>query len=775
MTPASSGDDRGVSAAESQLRHMLAALPLAAYTCDRQGLITYFNRRAAELWGREPQLNSPENRYCGSSKLFAVDGTPIRHDQCWMAETLRTGEEYDGCEFVIQRPDGGRVTALAHASPIRDEQGEITGAVNLLVDVTDRHEVDDARELLAAIVKSSDDAIVSKTLEGIITSWNKGAERIFGYTADEALGRSITMIIPSERLPEERQLLARIRRGESVDHLETVRMRKDGELIDISLTVSPVRDRRGRIVGASKVARDVTIRKRTSEALWESEERFHTLADNIAQLAWMASPDGDLFWYNKRWFDYTGTTLEQVRGWGWRQVHHPDHLERVTEKFGQFIRDGQVWEDTFPLRGRDGTYRWFLSRAIPIRDEAGNVLRWFGTNTDVTAQREAEEALRDADRRKDDFLATLAHELRNPLAPICNSLHILGLAQDLDPAVAKIREVMERQTNHLVRLVDDLLEVSRITQGKIELRTELVELASVIRSAIETSRPMIDFGGHQLAISLPPNPVTVEADPMRLAQVFSNLLNNAAKYTPPGGQIWLSASVEVGTALVEVRDNGNGIPSDMLPRIFEKFTQLDSPSSLPHGGLGIGLALARSLVEMHGGQITASSEGIGQGSRFTVRLPLAVHASPPALPESAPALQRAPVTTRHFLVVDDTRDSAYILSRLLEVLGNRVSTANSGLQALEVARAEQPDVVISDIAMAEMDGYELAGRLRQEPSLQHTVLVALTGYGTAADRERTRAAGFVHHLVKPVSMESLVQLFATLPVPERTPSIKNQG
>ena len=768
MTSASSADDREPATAESQLRRMLAALPLAAYSCDHQGRLTYFNRRAVELWGREPKLNSPADRYCGASKLLSVDGIQLRHDQSWTAETLRTGKDYDGSEIVIERPDGSRVTALAHASPIRDEGGNITGAVNLLIDVTERQQAADARELLAAIVQSSDDAIVSKTLEGIITSWNKGAERIFGYSAEEAVGRSITMIIPADRLHEERQLLAKFRRGEAVDHMETVRIRKDGELIDISLTVSPVRDRTGRIVGASKVARDITARKRTSEALSESEDRFHTLADNIAQLAWMAGPDGALFWYNKRWFDYTGTSLDQVQGWGWSQVHHPDHLGRVVEKFSQCIREGQVWEDTFPLRGKDGVYRWFLSRAVPIRDAAGNVLRWFGTNTDITAQREAEEALRDADRRKDDFLATLAHELRNPLAPICNSLHILGLAQDLDPTVAKIREIMERQTNHLVRLVEDLLEVSRITQGKIELRTEVVELAAVIRSAIETSRPMIDAGGHQLAISLPSDPVSIEADPMRLAQVLANLLNNAAKYTPPGGQIWLSASVEGGAAQIEVRDNGHGIPSEMLPRIFEKFTQLHSPSSLPHAGLGIGLALARNLVEMHGGQIMAHSEGAGRGSRFVVRLPLAAHTQVPASPEK-PVASEPTTTTRHILVVDDTRDSAFILSRLLEVLGNRVTTANSGRQALEIARSERPDIIISDIAMAGMDGYELAQSLKREPSLQHTVLVALTGYGTAADRERTKAAGFAHHLVKPVGMDAIKQLFAALPVGSHVP------
>ena len=753
-----------VSASESQFRQLLEMLPVGAYTCDRDGLITFYNEQAVKLWGRAPRLNDPVDRFCGSYKLFDAEQLPIRHDDCWMALALRDEQEYNGCEIVIERPDGSRVTSLAHASPIRDESDKIVGAVNLLVDITDRNRADDARALLAAIVKSSDDAIISKTLDGTITSWNASAERLFGYSTAEAVGRSIMLVTPPERYDEERMILARLRRGERIEHYETVRLTKDGRRLDVSLTASPIHGSGGQV---SSVIRDITDRNRAVEALRDSEERFHTLADNIAQFAWMADDTGSIVWYNKRWFDYTGTTFEEMRGWGWQQVHHPDHVVRVVEKIRGCFSTGEVWEDTFPLRGKDGQYRWFLSRAIPICDASGKVVRWFGTNTDVTVERDTEEALRQADRRKDEFLAVLAHELRNPLAPISNSLHILRLAEDLDPGIDKVREIMERQTNLLVRLVDDLLEVSRITQGKIDLRSERIDLAAVIRSAVETSRPQIDARRHQLAITVSPGPITVEADPIRLAQVICNLLNNAAKFTPEGGQIWLSARAKGGQAVISVRDNGVGIPLEVLPLVFEMFTQVAAPEARPLGGLGIGLTLAKTLVQLHGGQIEARSDGPGKGSQFTVRLPLAASAAaevarsvPPKAIETSPA-------PRRILVVDDTRDSALILGKLLEALGHHVVVAGCGSVALELARTHRPDVVISDIAMADMDGCELARRLRYEPGLEGMMLVALTGYGQERDRRRTEEAGFDHHLVKPVSLEVLERMFTRVPKANR--------
>jgi PAS domain S-box-containing protein len=372
--------------------------------------------------------------------------------------------------------------------------------------------------------------------------------------------------------------------------------------------------------------------------------------------------------------------------------------------------------------------------------------------------------LREADRRKDEFLATLAHELRNPLAPICNSLHLLRLSDDLAPSVQHVREIMERQVNHMVRLIDDLLEVSRIGQGKVELRRELVELSTVIGSALEISRPWIEVAGHQLAVALPNETVTLEADPTRLAQVIANLLNNAAKYTPRGGQIWLSARGDSDEIVVSVRDNGRGIPAEMLPRVFNMFAQLEPHPSGLKTGLGIGLALAKSLVQMHGGTIEATSGGAGCGSEFTVRLPLPKDARPVVVPtrvveKATPSIQ----ARRRILVVDDTESSAFVLGKLLETLGQQVTSVDDAHVALSLARTQIPHVVISDIAMPQMSGYELARRLRRESKLRDTVLVALSGFGQDSDRQMALDAGFDHYLVKPVSIEGLEGLLASLP------------
>ena len=626
---------------DGEVRRLLDKLPAAAYTCDSSGLITYFNEHAVKLWGRAPKLNDPVDRFCGSFKLFAADGSPISHDRCWMALALETGKEYNGEEIVIERPDGERATALAHANPLRDESGKVMGAVNMLVDISDRKHAEQAQTLLSAIVKSSDDAIVSKTLDGRILTWNSAAERLFGYAESEAVGQSIMLIIPPDRQGEEREILARLRRGERIDHYETVRQAKDGRLIDISLTISPLCDRTGKIVGASKIARDITL------------------------------------------------------------------------------------------------------------------------------QKQAQEALRRADQRKDEFLATLAHELRNPLAPISNSLHLLRLLDDASPVARRIHEIMEQQVNHMVRLVDDLLDISRITSGKIELRKEPVELAAVIASAVETSRPLIEAAGLQLALSLPPQPITLEADPVRIGQVIANLLNNAAKYTPVGGQIWLTAHQFDREAVVSIRDSGVGIPRDMLHRVFDLFSQVTGTIGRSQGGLGIGLTLAKSLVEMHGGRIEAHSDGLGKGSNFVVTLPVTLHVPSPAMRAPTTQNRYAPLAKRRILVVDDMRDAGYVLGKLLESLGQQVQTVQDARAALECARREPPDVVISDIGMPNMDGYEFARRLRKEPGLEGVVLVALTGYGQEGDRRQVEEAGFDHHLIKPASIDALRELLASLSAPVR--------
>jgi PAS domain S-box-containing protein len=799
------------------LRTLLDKLPVAAYTCDAQGLITYFNQHSIELWGRAPKLNDPTDRFCGSFKLYALDGTPIRHDECWMAQALLRNKEYLGQEILIERPDGSRLAALAHASPIRDSSGLLVGAINLLVDISDRKRAEEVQALMAAIVQSSDDAIVSKSLEGVILSWNAGAERLFGYTPEEAIGKSITLVIPPERYTEEEAILARLRRGERIEHYETVRVAKDGRRLDLSLTVSPVRDSSGRIIAASKVARDVTLQKRAQEAhiLLKDElaaqladlRRLHEMSVRLATTLELqpildetlrtavAIEDADMGIVSI--CDVDKGELHIGANLGFRaeflKAFEPVPTGGATgicfaERRRVIVEDAEIDPIFAPFRdiAREAGFR--AVHCTPLITRAGRVIGVLATHfrrphrpsdrethlIDLCARQAAEfienarlyDELIEADRRKDEFLATLAHELRNPLAPISNSLQILRLSDDLSPGVEQVREIMERQVNHMVRLVDDLMEVSRITRGKVELRKERVELAAIVRGAVETSRPLIESAGHQLAISVSPEPMTLEADQVRLAQVIANLLNNAAKYTDRGGQIWLTAKREGGQAIVSVRDTGLGIPAEMLPRVFDMFAQVDRTLKRSQGGLGIGLTLAKRLVQMHGGQIDVFSEGPGKGSEFVVRLPLVadigiVTTSIPTLP-SRP-INLGQLATRRILVIDDARDSVYVLSKLLTRMGQDVQVTQDAEEGLEMARKQPPDVIISDIGMPKMDGYELARRLRQEPAVEKVVLVALTGYGQETDKQKAKDAGFDYHLTKPVGLEALEELLSSLP------------
>jgi CheY-like chemotaxis protein/two-component sensor histidine kinase len=367
------------------------------------------------------------------------------------------------------------------------------------------------------------------------------------------------------------------------------------------------------------------------------------------------------------------------------------------------------------------------------------------------------ERLSEADRRKDEFLATLSHELRNPLAPLRNSVQLLRLKHSADPASAPVHEMMDRQVDHLVRLVDDLLEVSRISRGTFELRRERVELSAVVRNAVDTSNPLIHAAGHQLTVSVPREPLWLDGDPVRLAQILANLLNNAATYTENGGRISLHARAEDGTAVISVRDNGAGIAPEALPRVFQMFHRSDAASRNP-GGLGIGLSLARGLAEMHGGTITAKSEGVGLGSEFTVRLALAAIQ---AAADAAPRVD-AELPPRRVLVVDDNRDAADSLGLILKILGAEVRVARDGPEALEALQGYDAEVVLLDIGMPGMDGYEVARRIRERATGRRPALVALTGWGQEKDRRDAREAGFDHHLVKPAEIDALKAVLTSL-------------
>lgn len=393
------------------------------------------------------------------------------------------------------------------------------------------------------------------------------------------------------------------------------------------------------------VVLDITARKEAELALAKSEANFRTLADNIPQLAWMANPDGWIFWYNNRWLEYTGTTLEEVQGDGWRKIVHPEHVAATATKLREHIASGAVWEDTFPMRGKDGRYRWFLSRAVPIRDAHGRITRWFGTNTDVTVQREAEEALREIDKRKDEFLAMLAHELRNPLAPIAAAADLLQRMPDDPQRIAQIGAVIARQTGHMRSLIDELLDVSRVNRGLVSLEREPVDITTLVNEAIEQTRPLIEARHHNLQVQIDTQCTLVEGDKKRLIQVLANLLNNAAKYTPEGGRIHVRVHGGPGTVRIAVSDTGQGMDAALQAHAFELFTQGERTPDRSQGGLGIGLALVKSLVQLHGGRVTAASEGPGRGSEFAIILPCleelelqsATHPAPPLVDEGGTA------------------------------------------------------------------------------------------------------------------------------------------
>ncbi len=613
--------------AEWELADFVENAPMALHKVGPDGMILWANQAELDLLGYQPE------EYVGHHV------TAFHADQAAIAEILgklRRGEDVHSYPARLRCKDGSVKEVLIDSNAcFRD--GNFAYSRCFTRDATEIREAEKDRALLAAIVESSDDAIVSKTLDGTIRSWNGGAEWLFGYTAREAVGRPITLIIPPERHEEERQILDRLRRGERIDHFETVRVSKDGRRMDISLTISPIRDGVGNIVGASKVARDITDRKR------------------------------------------------------------------------------------------------------------------------------AEQALREADRRKDEFLATLAHELRNPLAPIRNSLHILRMGDGPDRAERELLEVMERQVQHLSRLVDDLLEVSRISRGKISLKKDRLDLAAVLGQAVETSKPLIEAAGHRITVSLPPEPITLNGDLVRLAQIFANLLNNAARYTENGGCITVRARREGSQAVVSIRDTGIGIPRDMLSCVFEMFAQVENPLRRSREGLGIGLSLVRTLVSMHGGTVEAHSEGVGHGSEFVVRLPAAEPDQPAPGTARCPGVRAAPAIPSHrILAVDDNRDAADSLGHLLRLLGAVVHVAYDGSSALEAMRTHRPSVVLLDIGMPGMDGHEVARRVRQDPELRDLTLIALTGWGQKEDRLRSLEAGFDHHLVKPVDLKALRDLLTSL-------------
>ncbi len=568
--------------------------------------------------------------------------------------------------------------------------------------------------------------------------------------------------------PEDAAVLISIKRevmrtGES--RRQPVSVRMEGNVRHFDLLVEANLGLDGSIEGVRSASLEITERKAAELAVLDREARLATLADAMPQLVWIGRSDGSIEYVNQRLCEYVGLSDAQTRAQEvWRQIIHPDDWDQGMAIWMQAISAGDAYTLEQRLRRHDGVYRWFLVRALPERDPAGRVIRWYGTSTDIDDAKRLERhllsqeaALRESDARKDRFLATLSHELRNPLAPIRNAAQILGSPALPPDRLRWAQAVIQRQVKHMSWLLDDLLDVARITQGKLELKKSRVSLTSIVDAAVEAARPLLDEKRHHLIVDLPPEVPTLEADPLRLAQVFSNLLNNAAKYTDSGGRIELSARVVMNTVSMTVKDNGIGIPKESLDRIFDMFAQIDSQSSRTEGGLGIGLSLVKGLVELHGGTTEVASAGPGQGSEFTVTFPLPavdMNAAQTAAPDASPP----DATGRRVLIADDNKDAADTLAMLLELEGHEVRIAHGGHAALALAQVFRPEIALLDIGMPELSGYEVATALRTEPWGRTMRLIALTGWGQESDRHLSKAAGFDWHLTKPIDMDTLYAL-----------------
>jgi PAS domain S-box-containing protein len=514
------------------------------------------------------------------------------------------------------------------------------------------------------------------------------------------------------------------------------------------------------------------VRREAGAVLRESEARFRNMADHAPVMMWVTDASGECTYLNRGWYDFTGQTPEAALGFGWLQAVHPEDRQRSEELFRAANELHEAFHLEYRLLAADGGYRWTIDAAAPRFDGAGAFLGYVGSVIDISDRKAAEELLQELnaqlarrlvdageqDRRKNEFLATLAHELRNPLAPLRNGVELLKQVGEARPERApEILAMMERQLSHMVRLVDDLMDVSRVSRGQVELRRERVELAAVVDAALEASRPLIERAGHRLTVRLPDEPVWLDGDATRLAQVFSNLLNNAVKYTPPGGRIALQATAQAGTVVVEIQDNGTGIAPDIVPRVFDLFVQ--GPQHVgTQGGLGIGLSLVRKLVELHGGVVELASRGAGQGTTVRVTLPVAVPEAE-TVPAAAEEAAAAPAG-RRVLVVDDNVDAADSLGLLLEVSGHQIKVVHSGRAAIDAAQAFRPELVLLDIGLPDLSGYEVAAMLRRGDAAAAMRIVALTGWGNEEAREKSAASGFDLHLTKPVQIEMLQDLLA---------------
>jgi PAS domain S-box-containing protein len=509
--------------------------------------------------------------------------------------------------------------------------------------------------------------------------------------------------------------------------------------------------------------RTASERMRSEIAVRLSEAKFRAITDAMPQMVWSTRPDGFHDYYNDQWYRFTGIPYGSTDGDGWNDLFHPDERLLAWEKWRHSLRTGETYEVEYQLRHHSGQYRWVLGRAQPLRSDDGEIVRWMGTCTDIHAQKQSEDALRRESLRKDEFLAMLAHELRNPLAPISAAAQLIRLPGADAKRIAHAGEIIARQVKHMAALVDDLLDVSRVTRGLVQIEQTSLDLKSVVSGAIEQIQPFIQARHHELLLRITAQATVVRGDRTRLVQAVSNILNNAVKYTPPNGRIEIALEVVEGQALIRITDNGIGIASGLLPTVFDLFIQAERTPDRAQGGLGLGLALVKSIADLHGGTVHAESEGAGKGSNFTITLPLLAEDGEALTSTALPGLEHNGTGLR-VLIVDDNRDAGSMLGYMLEAAGHVVQVEEDAASAIQTSREFDFEVFILDIGLPDVDGYELARRLRADVRTANTAIIAMTGYGQPQDRVLSSAAGFDHHFVKPADQQELLRLLSYLAV-----------
>ncbi|HCF26799.1 MAG TPA: PAS domain S-box protein [Cyanobacteria bacterium UBA11049] len=757
---------------EERFRLMAERAPVMIWMTDPTGYCTYLSQSWYNFTGQS------ESEGLGLGWIDAVHPEDRATVKNVFLEATKHREAFH-LDYRLQRDDGEYRFCIDSASPCFGANEQFLGYIGSVIDITERKHAQAAaekhRRLLKAVTDNASVALFIMDEQQQCVFMNPAAEQMTGFALAEVQGRALHDIIHHTRpdgshYPLEECPIDRAFPENNQEQGEEVFVHKDGNFYHVSYTASPIRDA-GEIRGTIIEVRDITEEK-------QAEARFRLMADSIPQLAWMANPDGWIFWYNQRWYDYTGTTPQQMEGWGWQSVHAPDELPKVKARWQHSIATGEPFDLEFPLRGADGEFRWFLTRVNPMKDAQGNVVLWFGTNTDVTHQRqlaqeraallETERAAREqaekANRVRDEFLAVLSHELRSPLNPIIGWVKLLKSGRLNPEKTAQAIDIIERNAKLQVDLIADLLDVSRILQGKLSLNVSTVSLPDTISAAIETVRLAAQAKSIKIDTAVDTTVEQVVGDAARLQQIVWNLLSNAVKFTPKGGRVEIRLSCVGADAQITVSDTGKGIRPDFLPYIFEYFRQEDASTTRQYGGLGLGLAIVKQLVELHGGTVQATSQGEDKGATFIVTLPLIkphsqIHAA------STTSKQVTNLSGISVLVVDDERDSRELIAFALELFGATVSAVASAREALQALHSSTPDVLVSDIGMPDMDGYQLLRQVRtwtSNSNHRQIVAIALTAYAGEFDQRQALAAGFQMHIAKPVEPEALATAVAQL-------------